>query len=209
MALIDCSECTHKISDKAVSCPQCGAIFINDKSSEIKTIINSDKLKADESIGNIEPKYQGLYSKTNKAHKSDFHNGGVNTPHKEKSLISVENSSVSLKSDEDSNLVITQNNSWLVEQLPVFISTSCLFSYILYIIEILSVEWANSNQDEYMAEKFPIEPNSYGLSLALGVGVSVLLWALGIGKWFEINKPTVVIIAAATLIFSIKKYYHE
>lgn len=33
MAIIDCPECTHKISDQSVSCPKCG--FINNKKDSL------------------------------------------------------------------------------------------------------------------------------------------------------------------------------
>lgn len=48
MALINCSECNHEVSDKAEACPKCGAPIANARESvaagtQIKTIQETSK----------------------------------------------------------------------------------------------------------------------------------------------------------------------
>jgi hypothetical protein len=184
MALINCTECSNKISDKAPACPHCGVVFESDEPT-VKIAkkepdltdpgpINRDKpaiqIKASSKEGKTEPKVTSEFS------RDTFK--GIKEKDKTKESSSIEGA-------DSNNQINTTANEWkYIEQAPAFISVALLFTFLFYIGAVLAVDWANSQQDEFMREKHPIPPFSMPFCIILGLVSTILLWSRGMHKWF-------------------------
>ena len=168
MALIDCPECSNKISDKAAACPRCGIVFDLDKPPIITKGEKSDLVSEDSSASSVGEQNDSSVSELLDCAKK----GKWGEDKKE------------LFNGDESKQLDSSDEINYYQQAPAFISIALLFSYIFYIVGFFLADWSNRQQGEFMAERFPVENMNFPICFILGLVCSLVLWWRGIGEWF-------------------------
>ena len=123
MALINCPECSNKISDKAPACPHCGVVFESDEPT-VKIPKKEPDPTGPEPINRDKPAVQIKASSKEKE-----------TEPKATSEFSRDTFKGIKGKDEDAdnnNQINTTANEWkYIEQAPAFISIALLFTFLL------------------------------------------------------------------------------